>query len=111
MSMDFSHKSRLQTITLKMRGFVPGIFCLAKLPNSGTNVRIHVERVIGLLRHKYSVVQITLPVDYLLCLDKERNRCCLMVDRLIRVCCALTNLCPSVIPIIIVYMYVFWIQL
>ena len=25
-------------------------FCLAKLPNSGTNARIHVERVIGLLR-------------------------------------------------------------
>ena len=62
------------------------------------NVRIHVERVIGLLRQKYSVLQSTLPIDYLLCSDEEGNRCCPMVDRLIRVCCALINLCPSVVP-------------
>ena len=86
----------LRTISLKMRGFVLSILCQAKLPNSGTNVRMHVERVIGLLRHKYSVLQSTLP--YLLCSDKEGNRCCPMVDRLIRVCCALINLCPSVVP-------------
>ena len=62
------------------------------------NVRIHVERVIGLLRQKYTVLQSILPIDYLLCSDKEGNRCCPMVDRLIRVCCALINLCPSVVP-------------
>ncbi|XP_044165243.1 uncharacterized protein LOC122949175 [Acropora millepora] len=62
------------------------------------NVRIHVERVIGLLRQKYSVLQSTLPIDYLLCSDKEGNGCCPMVDRLIRVCCALINRCPSVVP-------------
>ena len=62
------------------------------------NVRIHVERVIGLLRQKYSVLQSTLPIDYLLSSDKEGNKCCPMVDRLIRVCCALINLCPSVVP-------------
>ena len=28
----------LRTIRLKMRGFVLGILCLAKLPNSGTNL-------------------------------------------------------------------------
>ena len=65
-----------------MREFVLGILCLAKLPNSGTNVRIHVERVIGLLRPKYSALLITLPIDYLLCPDKVRNRCCPMVDRM-----------------------------
>ena len=47
------------------------------------NVRIHVERVIGLLRQKYSVLQSILPNDYLLCSDKKGNRCCPMVDRLI----------------------------
>ena len=62
------------------------------------NVHIHVERVIGLLRQKYSVLHSTLPIDYLLCSDKEGNSCCPMVDRLIRVCCALINLCPSVVP-------------
>ena len=49
-------------------------------------------------RQKYSVLQSMLPIDYLLCSDKEGNRCCPMVDRLIRVCCALINLCPSVVP-------------
>ena len=29
---------------------------------------------------------------------KEGNNCCPMVDRLIRVYCALINLCPSVVP-------------
>ena len=62
------------------------------------NVRIHVERVIGLLRQKYSVFQTILSIDCLLCSDKQGNRCCPMVDRLIRVCCALISLCPSVVP-------------
>ena len=31
------------------------------------NVRIHVERVIGLVRCKYTILQSTLPVDYLTC--------------------------------------------
>ena len=31
------------------------------------NVRIHVERVIGLLRQKYTILQSTLPIDFLLC--------------------------------------------
>ena len=48
--------------------------------------------VTGLLRQKYGVLQSTLPIDYPLCSDKEGNRCCPMV---IRVCCPLTNLCPS----------------
>ena len=71
----------------------------SQLDPVSVSVRIHVERVIGLLRQKYSVLQsILLPIDYLLCSDKEGNQCCPMVDRLIRVCCALINLCPSVVP-------------
>ena len=30
-------------------------------------VRIHVERIIGLLRQKYTILQQTLPTDYLIC--------------------------------------------
>ena len=29
-----------------------------------TNVRIHVERVIGMVRQKYTILQHTLPIDY-----------------------------------------------
>ena len=60
------------------------------------NVRIHVERVIGLLRQKYTILQSTLPLDYLTC-SKNAAKCPL-IDRMIRVCSALTNLCPSVVP-------------
>ncbi|KXJ08400.1 hypothetical protein AC249_AIPGENE15541 [Exaiptasia diaphana] len=59
------------------------------------NVRIHVEQVIGLLRQKYTMLQGTLPIDYLLA---TRSSSCPLVDRVIRVCSALTNLCPSVVP-------------
>ena len=31
------------------------------------HVRIHVERVIGLLRRKFTILQSTLPIDYLVC--------------------------------------------
>ena len=58
------------------------------------NVRIHVERVIGLLRQKYTVLQGTLPVDFL---SSNGNKCP-MIDRIVRVCSALTNLCPPIIP-------------
>ena len=36
---------------------------------------------------KVHVLHSKLPTDYLLCSDKEGNRCCPMVDRLIRVLC------------------------
>ena len=83
----------LRTISLKMRGFVLGILFMAKLLTSGTNMYVYM--VIGLLRQKYRVLQSTLPIGYLLCSDKKGNRCCPVVDRLIRVCYALINLCPS----------------
>lgn len=60
------------------------------------NMRIHVERVIGLLRQKYTILQSTLPLDYLTCSNNAAN--CPLIDRMIRVCSALTNLCPSVVP-------------
>ena len=68
---------------------------LNKLDEPG-DVRIHVERVIGLLRQKYTILQRTLPIDYLTCSDETSK--CPVIDKMIRVCAALTNLCPSVFP-------------
>ncbi|XP_065055322.1 uncharacterized protein LOC135683866 [Rhopilema esculentum] len=59
------------------------------------NVRIHVERVIGLLRQKYTMLQGRLPIDYL---TTPKGNTYPTIDRIIRVCASLTNLCPSVIP-------------
>lgn len=60
------------------------------------DVRIHMARVIGLLRQKYTILQSTLPLDYLTCSNNAAN--CPLIDRMIRVCSALTNLYPSVVP-------------
>ena len=63
------------------------------------NVRIHVERVIGLLRQKYTILQSTLPIDFLLCdLNEPESSRKPLVDKMIRVCAALVNLCPPIIP-------------
>ena len=58
------------------------------------NVRIHVERVIGLLRRKYTVLEGTLPTDF----HNSANGEVPMIDRILRVCAALVNLCPPIIP-------------
>ena len=63
------------------------------------NARIHVERVIGLLRRKYTILQSTLPTDYL---TYNRNgppeTQVPAIDRIIRVCSALVNFCPPIVP-------------
>ena len=62
-------------------------------------MRIHVERVIDLLRRKYTILQSTLPKDYLTCnpngpLETQDPT----IDRIIRVYSALVNFCPPIVP-------------
>ena len=59
------------------------------------NVRIHVERVIGNVRQKYPILRSTLPIQYVTRREDE----CPIIDRIVRVCCALCNVCDSVVPI------------
>ena len=58
------------------------------------NVRIHDERVIGLVRQKYTILQGTLPIYFV---TKRVGEDIPLIDRMIRVCCALTNVCNSVV--------------
>ena len=62
-----------------------------------TNVRIHVEQVIGNLKNKYSTLNGTLPIDYLLSKGNDTEKL-ITLDRTVHVACALINLCPSVVP-------------
>ena len=63
------------------------------------SVRIHVERVIGLLRRKYTILESTLPTDFLACnLNGPPESQIPVIDRIARVCSALVNLCPPIIP-------------
>ena len=64
------------------------------------NVRLHVERVNGLLRCKYSILQWTLSTDFLASSKNgpDQNQVP-TIDRIIIVCSALANLCPLIIPL------------
>lgn len=58
------------------------------------NVRIHVERVIGSVRQKYSILgHSVLPIHYL---QTDNEDPCLLY-KIGFVCCALTNCCKSVV--------------
>ena len=59
------------------------------------NVRIHVERVIGCLRQKYTILDSTLPITLL---ATSENQPIPLVDKVVRVCSALINFCPSIVP-------------
>ncbi|XP_031570399.1 uncharacterized protein LOC116304760 [Actinia tenebrosa] len=63
------------------------------------NVRIHVERVIGLLRRKYTIVSGILPIDFLQS-DPNDSQVAKkpMIDRIITVTAALTNLSTGIVP-------------
>ena len=60
-----------------------------------SRVRIHVERVIGLLRQKYTILESTLPINMIMC-DSETD--CSMIDKIVNICCALCNCSESVVP-------------
>ncbi|CAN8026564.1 unnamed protein product [Ixodes persulcatus] len=49
------------------------------------NVRIHVERVIGLVRNKYVILKSALPIDFVACRQGDLPA----VDKIVTVCCAL----------------------
>jgi hypothetical protein len=56
--------------------------------------RIHVERIIGLVRNKYTILQGSIPVDYLISHAENVPT----IDKITTVCCSLTNLCDSIVP-------------
>ncbi|CAN7990435.1 unnamed protein product, partial [Ixodes hexagonus] len=57
------------------------------------NVRIHVERVIGLVRNKYPILKATQSFDMLLLRDEDLT----VLDQTVFLSAALTNLCDSVV--------------
>ena len=59
-------------------------------------VRIHVERVIGLLRQKFKILSSTLPINLVMCHHKEKLS---MIDKIVVICAALCNCCESVVSL------------
>lgn len=82
---------------VKIPAFTRGKQLLSPLELESTrkiaHSRIHVERVIGLVRNKYTILQSVLPIDYLFCTSDNEPT----IDKITTVCCCLTNLCQSVV--------------
>ena len=58
------------------------------------NCRIQVERVIGTVRQKYTILSSTLPLEFLHCkLGEEATQ----IDKISHICCSLVNMCPSIV--------------
>ncbi len=59
-----------------------------------SRVRIHVERVIGVLRQKYRILGSTVPINMIMC-DEEVNIS--TIDQIAVICAALCNICDSIV--------------
>ena len=57
--------------------------------------RIHAERVIGLLRNKFTIFQGILPIKMIMKTDDGTCK----LTHILAICSALCNLCSSVIPV------------
>ena len=97
---DISKSVDMMQAKLHIPAFTKGKSQLSALEVENTrtiaNVRIHAERVIGYVRQqKYAILQRTLSIDFLTVRKGESSP---QVNRIVRVCCALNNLCNSVVP-------------
>ena len=59
-----------------------------------SRVRIHVERVIGVVRQKYTILQSTLPINFIMCSETKEISA---IDKVVTICCVLCNCCKSVV--------------
>ncbi len=83
--------------TLKIPAFTKGKKQLSRIEVEQTrqiaNVRIHVERVIGNIRQKYSILSSIQPIDFV-----NSNDQVTALDKIVCVTSALINMCDSVVP-------------
>lgn len=83
---------------LKIPAFTKGLKQLSPLDVEGTrglaSCRIHVERVIGLVRQKYTLLESVIPITLLISDGSGMTT----LDKIVHVSCALTNLCEPIVP-------------
>ena len=59
------------------------------------SVRIHVERVIGLVVRKFRIFDAEIPLEFL---KLRQGETVPTIDKVVKVCCALSCLCPPIVP-------------
>ena len=96
---DISDSVGMMQARLHIPAFTRGKSQLSALEVEDTrtiaNVRIHVERVIGVVRQKYVILKGTLPIEFV---SKKPDQGSPHIDKIVRVCCCLCNVCDSVVP-------------
>ena len=97
---DVADSVGLYNAELKIPAFTRGKKQLGPVELESTrglaSVRIHVERVIGEARNRYTILQSTIGIQ--MC-EAEHPEGLTPLDKIVCVCCALTNLAPSIIPL------------
>ncbi|KAL3999594.1 NADH dehydrogenase (ubiquinone) 1 alpha/beta subcomplex 1, acyl-carrier protein [Sarotherodon galilaeus] len=95
---DIRESVALMGATLKIPAFTRGRSQLQAKDVEDTrklaHVRIHVERVIGCLRSKYTILNDTIRLGFVVPCEGENMT---LLDKIVAVSCALTNMCPSVV--------------
>ena len=96
---DIKESVGLYCATIKLPAFTKGKKQLSGIEVEQTrciaNVRIHVERVIGNVRKKYSLLSQCQPIDFLVRKPEEQVT---TLDKIVTIACSLNNLCNSVVP-------------
>lgn len=59
------------------------------------SLRIHIERVIGVVHQKYIALQSIIPIVFT---EIDRENDVTYLDKMVKVSCALTNVSESVVP-------------
>ena len=71
------------------------------------SVRIHIERIIGLIKNRYAILQGTLPINVVKSVkDESRGVSVASVDKLVSVCASLVNLVQAKLPSLVVLAWV-----
>ena len=94
-----SDYARMAMATVKVPPFTKGKRQLEKIEVDWSReislVRIHVERIIGVLKQKYTILQNVLPISLI---QDENDETQSTIDKIVTVCCTCVNMCPSVVP-------------
>jgi len=96
---DVAESIGLQQAELKIPAFTKGKKQLDAVEIEDTrrlaSVRIHVERIIGTVRQRFTMLQGTIPISLLEFSGEEKIT---PLDKIVAVCCALSNVWPSIVP-------------
>ena len=97
---DVADSVALQGATLDIPAFTRGCDQLAPADVEATrklaNVRIHVERVIGSVRQRFQILSATGVIQKELV--SKKNDGTVVLDSVVKVCCALNNVCEGIVP-------------